>query len=242
MQQLIAETRVTAFGPINKLMNLFKNLFASKTSESEIYRNKQLYEIDDKIRVQFFQNLHQASCDKVIELIENQRIDVNGYADYEHSRSILISVISEWNSDYKGSENHVKLVNYIIGKGVDINVKTKDGYNALEIALSFHSLSNIALILIKTGKADINSTEKHGNNLIFTAIREYGLTWREEQKAVNQLRFEIVKELINRGADLDQKNNHGISARTWIEKIPEKDKLHQLINEFEKNNTVQHHK
>ncbi|NIK90713.1 hypothetical protein GZ212_01000 [Mangrovimonas sp. CR14] len=215
-------------------MNLFKGLFSPKKSESKINRTKQLYEIDDKIRIQFFQNLYQASYDKVIELIENQKIDVNGYADYEHSRSILISVISDCNSEFKGSENHVKLVKYIIDKGADINLKTKEGYNALEIALSFHSMSNIALILIKTGKADINSTEKHGNNLIFTAIREYGLTWREEQKAVNQLRFEIIKELLNRGADLDKINNHGISARTWIEKIPENDKLHKLINEFDK--------
>ncbi|TRZ42485.1 ankyrin repeat domain-containing protein [Robertkochia solimangrovi] len=215
-------------------MNLFKSLFSPKKSESEINRTKQLYEIDDKIRIQFFQNLYQASYDKVIELIENQKIDVNGYADYEHSRSILISVISDCNSEFKGSENHVKLVKYIIDKGADINVKTKEGHNALEIALSFHSMSNIALILIKTGKADIHSTEKHGNNLIFTAIREYSLTWREEQKTVNQIRFEIIKELLNHGVDLDIINNHGISARTWIEKIPENDKLHKLINEFEK--------
>lgn len=215
-------------------MNLFKGLFSPKQSESKINRTKQLYEIDDKIRIQFFQNLYQASYDKVIELIENQKIDVNGYADYEHSRSVLISVISDCNSEFKGSESHVKLVKYIIDKGADINLKTKEGYNALEIALSFHGMSNIALILIKTGKADINLTEKHGNNLIFTAIREYGLTWREEQKAVNQLRFEIIKELLNRGADLDKINNHGISARTWIEKIPKNDKLHKLINEFDK--------
>ena len=215
-------------------MNLFKGSFSSKNSESEINRTKQLYEIDDKIRIQFFQSLYQASYDKVIELIENQKIDVNGYADYEHSRSILISVISDCNSEFKGSENHVKLVKYIIGKGVDINVKTKDGYNALEIALSFHSMSNIALILITTGRVEINSTEKHGNNPIFTAIREYGLTWREEQKEVNQLRFEIIEELLNRGADLDKINNHGISARKWLERLSENDKLHSLIKEFDK--------
>ncbi|MCB4800264.1 ankyrin repeat domain-containing protein [Neotamlana laminarinivorans] len=215
-------------------MNLFKGLFSSQNSESEINRTKQLYEIDDKIRIQFFQSLYQASYDKVIELIENQKIDVNGYTDYEHSRSILISVISDCNSEFKGSENHVKLVKYIIEKGVDINVKTKDGYNALEIALSFHSMSNIALILIKTGRAEINSTEKHGNNPIFTAIREYGLTWREEQKEINQLRFEIIEELLNRGADLDKINNHGISARKWLERLSENDKLHSLIKEFDK--------
>ncbi len=54
-------------------MNLFKGSFSKKNSESEINRTKQLYEIDDKIRIQFFQSLYQASYDKVIELIENQK-------------------------------------------------------------------------------------------------------------------------------------------------------------------------
>ena len=74
---------------------------------------------------------------------------------------------------------------------------------------------------------------KNGNSPIFTAIREYGLTWREEQKEVNQLRFEIITELLNRGAELDKMNNHGINARTWIKNIPEKDKIHEIIRKID---------
>jgi ankyrin repeat protein len=215
-------------------MSLFKNLFSSKTSESEIGRTKQLYEIDDKIRREFYQYLFNSSTEKVIEIIEKEKIDFNSFTNSEKSSTLLIKAISDLKSELKGSENHVKLISYLIDKGAEINTKTADGYNALEVALSFHSMSNISLILIKTGKAEINSTEKHGNNPIFTAIREYGLTWREEQKEVNQLRFEIIKELLNRGADLDKINNHGITARKWLERLSENDRLHNLIKEFDK--------
>ena len=215
-------------------MNLFKKLFSSKTSELEINRTKQLYEIDDKTRRELFRYLFEASTQKAIEIIEKEHIDINSFTNSEKSSTLLIAAISDCKTELKGSENHVRLISYLIDKGAEINTKTEDGYNALEIALAFHNMSNISLILIKTGKAEINSTEKHGNNLIFTAIREYGLTWREEQKEINQLRFKIIKELLSRGADLDKVNNHGITARTWIERLSETDRLHNLIKQFEK--------
>ena len=214
-------------------MSLFRNLFSSRTSESEINRTKQLYEIDDKTRREFYQYLFKSSTDEVIEIIEKENIDINSFTNSDKNSTLLIKAISDCESEQKGSENHVKLISYLIENGAEINTKTADGYNALEIALSYHSLSNISLILIKTGKAEINSIEKHGNNPIFTAIREYGLTWRPEQKEVNQLRFEIINELLNRGANLDKINNHGITARKWLERIPENDKLNQLIKEFD---------
>ena len=216
------------------LMNLFKSLFSPKTSESEINQTKQLYEINDKTRRELYQYLFKASTEKVIEIIEKEKIDINSFTNSDKSSSLLIKAISDCESEQKGSKNHIRLITYIIDKGAEINTKTEDGYNALEIALSYHNLANISLILIKTGKAEINSIEKHGNNPIFTAIREYGLTWRDEQKEVNQLRFEIINELLNRGANLDKINNHGISARKWLERIPENDKLNQLIKEYDK--------
>ncbi|MGY6648092.1 ankyrin repeat domain-containing protein [Wenyingzhuangia sp. IMCC45574] len=215
-------------------MSLFKKMFSSTSSEFKINRTKQLYEIDDKIRREFYEHLYKCSSEKVIEIIEKEKIDVNSFTNSDKSCNLLIQVISDCASEQKGTENHVRLISYLIDNGAEIDTKSADGYNALEIALSYHNLSNISLILIKTGKVEINSTEKNGNNPIFTAIREYGLTWREEQKEVNQLRFEIIEELLNRGADLDKINNHGITARKWLERISEDDRLHSLIEEFDK--------
>ncbi len=138
-------------------------------------------------------------------------------------------------SKFQDSNEQIDLISYLIAQNANVNWKNSDGVNALHIALSFHKLSKVALLLIKNGEVDVNIVEdKNGNSPIFTAIREYGLTWREEQKEVNLIRFDIIKELLSRGADLDRINNHGISARTWVKRVPENDKLHNLIHEFYK--------
>lgn len=216
-------------------MSFLKDLLTSKKNTQDKNRSKKLYEIDDKDRIQFCRYFYEAKVKEIINFIETHNIDVKGYSDAEKTKSLLISAVSDCNSSYNGCENQVNLVNYLIDKGVDINLETYNGYKALEIVLASHSLSNIALILIRTNKADINSLDKHGSNLIFVAIRQYGLTWREEQKAENQLRYEIVEELLKRGADIDKVNKHGISSRTWLERLPENDRLHSLISEYDKN-------
>ncbi len=75
--------------------------------------------------------------------------------------------------------------------------------------------------------------DKNGNSPIFTAIREYGKTWREIQKEQNKLRFEIIEELLKCGANLYQVNNHGISSRHWIG-ISKDEKLLNLIKKYDK--------
>ena len=50
--------------------------------------------------------------------------------------------------------------------------------NESQGVFAYHDLSKTALLLIKKGKPDVNIVEdEHGNSPIFTAIREYGLTW-----------------------------------------------------------------
>ncbi|UII77319.1 ankyrin repeat domain-containing protein [Flagellimonas sp. HMM57] len=184
--------------------------------------------------VEFSKAIIHLDLDKVYELMDLGKIDVNEYVGFDNNDTILIEAVSCL-SKLKGSEKQLELISFLIDKGADVNWKNDDGYNAFHISLAYHNLSKISLLLLRKGNPDVNIVEdKHGNSPIFIAIREYGLTWREEQKEVNQLRFEIIKELLNRGAELDKINNHGISARKWIERVPEKDKLHNLINEFDK--------
>ena len=202
-------------------MSLFKNLFSSNKSEKGF-------------EIELFRALYKPNKHKVIELIERGRIGINDYLDSSNSNSILINAVN-CSSEFQDSNEQIELIDYLIEKKSDVNWKNDDGFNALHIALSYHNLSKTSLLLIRKGNPAINVVEqKNGNSPIFIAIREYGLTWREEQKEVNQLRFEIIKELLNSGAKLDRINNHGISARKWIERVPENDKLHKLINEFDK--------
>ncbi len=199
-------------------MGLFKGLFSSNKSEKEF-------------GIELFRALYEPNKQKVIELITKGKIDLNGYL--ENSNSILINAVN-CSSEFQDSKEQLNVINYLLENNADVNYKNDNGFNALHISLSYHNLSKTSLILIYSGNPNVNDVEnKNGNSPIFTAIREYGLTWRDEQKEVNQLRFEIIEELLNRGADLDQKNKHGISSRKWLESIPENDKLHMLIKEYD---------
>ena len=201
-------------------MSLFKGFFSSKMSDEEFEK-------------EIFRALFVPDKNKAIELIRKHKIDLNKYLD-NFSNSILINAVN-CSSDFRDSKEQLEIIDYLLEKNADVNYVNENGFNALHIALEYHSLSKTSLLLIKNGNANINDAErKNGNSPIFTAIREYGLTWREEQKEVNQIRFEIIDELLNRGADLDKTNIHGISARKWIERVPENDRLHNLITEFDK--------
>ena len=187
----------------------------------------------DEIRLELFKALYTPNKQKVVDLIEKNGIDIHQFRD--QSNSILINAVN-CASDCHGSKEQLEVVDYLIGRQANVNYKNANGYNALHIALAYHNLSKVSLLLIKNGHPSINDTDdKNGNSPIFTAIREYGLTWREEQKELNKLRFGIVRELLDRGAEIDQKNHHGISARKWIETIPENDKLHSLIKDHDRN-------
>tara|TARA_Y100000815_G_C13121030_1_gene416852 strand:+ start:59 stop:667 length:609 start_codon:yes stop_codon:yes gene_type:complete len=202
-------------------MSIFKSLFSSNKSEKNF-------------GIELFRALYEPNKQKVIDLMKNYKIGINNYTDFSNSNSILINAVN-CSSEFQDSKEQIELIEYLIDLNADVNWKNEKGFNALHIALAYHDLSKTALLLIKKGKPDVNIVEdEHGNSPIFTAIREYGLTWRDEQKEVNQLRFEIIKELLSRGANLDKINKHGISARKWLERIPENDKLHQLLKEFKK--------
>lgn len=177
---------------------------------------------------ELFRALYEPNKNRVVELINNNNIEINSYFNFSSKNSILIESLL-CKSEYHDSKEQHDIVKYLIANNVNINWKNEQGYNALHIAIAHHDLSKISLTLIKSDKADVDiEDDKNGNNPIFTAIREYGKTWREEQKELNQLRFEIIKELLKRGADLDKINKHGISSRRWIE-ISKDKRLLELI-------------
>ena len=202
-------------------MSLFKSLFSANKSEKDF-------------GIELFRALYEPNKQKVIELIEREKIEINSYLDSSNSNSILLNAVN-CSSEFQDSNEQIELIDYLIAQRADVNWKNQNGFNALHISLSYHNLSKVSLLLIKKGKVNVNDVEeKHGCSPIFTAIREYRLTWRKEQREVNQLRYEIVEELLKRGADLDIENRHGITARNWIKRLPEEDRLHKMIGKYDK--------
>jgi len=203
-------------------MSLFKSLFSANKSEKDF-------------GIELFRTLYKPNKQKAIDLMQSRKIRINEYRDFSNSNSILINAVN-CSSEFQGSNEQIELIEYLMDQKADVNWKNENGFNALHIALFYHNLSKTALLLLKKGNPDVNVVEdEHGCSPIFTAIREYRLTWRDEQREVNQLRYKIVEELLKQGADLDIENKHGITARNWIKRLPEEDRLHELIRKYDKN-------
>jgi ankyrin repeat protein len=99
-----------------------------------------------------------------------------------------------------------KIMDKLLEMGLDINTKQKTGnfqrtYLQLSVVINNR---NIFEYLIKKG-ADINAMDKNGNNIIFDAFMSYG-------KDKNNYEY-YIKILLEKGADINRKNNYGISPK-----------------------------
>ena len=174
--------------------------------------------------------LHSDSTNALRFMIENE-IDINTLLSTERNETILHRAICPL-SIHMGSKNQVEIVEYLLKNDVNQNIKDKDGYTPLYISLSHHSLSNISLLLLDDDDVEIETIDKNESNLIFVAIREYGLTWRPEQKVERHLRYSIIEKLLIRNANLDRMNTYNVSARDWIERCDDTN-LNQLIRKYD---------
>lgn len=188
-------------------------------------------QISSKIKLELSKSLTHSKSKKAIEIINNTKLDVNTIIDTDSQETIIFKAINPL-SKYFGSDSQLELVKFIIEKGANLNVKNRTGYSPLFISISHHNLSKISLILLNEKKLDVESNDRFGTNLIFVAIREYGLVWRPEQKETQNLRFKIIEKLLERNANLDKKNNFDVCARNWIERCQD-EKLNQLINDYD---------
>lgn len=169
---------------------------------------------------------------RAIEIIDETKFDINTIVDTKANETIIFKAITPL-SEYYDSESQIGIIKYLIEGGADLNLKNSYGYSPLHISISHHSLSNISLMLLENRNVDIESEDKNGTNLIFVAIREYGLVWRPEQKEVQKIRFKIIEKLLEKDANLDKRNIYDVCARDWIERCDD-ERLNQLIIKYDK--------
>jgi hypothetical protein len=105
-----------------------------------------------------------------------------------------------------------KIMDKLLAMGIDINTKQKTGnfqrtYLQLSVVVNNR---NVFDYLIKNG-SDVNTLDKNGNNIIFNAIINYG-------KDQNNYEY-YIKTLLEKGADINHKNNCGVSPKELINTI-----------------------
>lgn len=186
---------------------------------------------DEDLQYEIDKGLLNGEFSEVLELIEDYDLDVNSITDDELNSTILYSAINPL-SEYKGTAEQLAIVEYLIEKGANPNIKTTEGIDCLDVAIERHNMCEITLLLITKANADIHKAGTRGSCPLSVAIREFGRSWREEQKKINKLRFEIIEEMLKRGADLDRTNIHGGKPRDWVTHA-EDDKLDALIKKYD---------
>jgi ankyrin repeat protein len=105
--------------------------------------------------------------------------------------------------------NTLEIARLLINAGVDVNMKHKFGWNALQILCRHYSNENILQIvelMIESGGVDLHSTNIYGSNALMLLCRYYS--------GANLV--DIVRLLIERGVDVCAINNNGWSALLFL--------------------------
>lgn len=113
------------------------------------------------------------------------------------------------------------ILDLFIKKGIDINQKQSKGQfqrSPLHIAV-LQKQQEITDYLINHG-ADVNSTDADGNNILSTAISRFNF---------GENGGYFIKKIIETGGNINQENNHGISAKTWALRYNEKEDARKYI-------------
>ncbi|MGY5353534.1 ankyrin repeat domain-containing protein [Wenyingzhuangia sp. IMCC45467] len=162
---------------------------------------------NDKITLEKLTEIIQRSnLDKLLKE-KNKGIDFTITDSYDGENILEYLIKNEIDPKIEKS----KLFEFLINCGVDINHKTNkraDQYSALHYSVLRMDIKSIE-ILIKLN-AEIEIQDKYGNTPLIRAVMNY----RGEDKLKR-----IIELLIDKGASIEKKNFHDISAKDHINNI-----------------------
>ena len=167
---------------------------------------------------------------KFKKLVEKKNIDVDAYVDEESYEPVIMEILLSYGIDDKNKR--LSFLRYVLEKGANPNMKSKQGYNCLHIAVEQESLTS-ALDLFLDFNGDVNMPDNVCGTIASAAIRDF--PWQSEGEE-RQRYLDVVEKILMAGADLDTKNKFGGTPRSWLEHAP--DDLIRLIEKCEKTNPV----
>lgn len=110
-------------------------------------------------------------------------------------------------------EGHLKIIQYLIDKGADVNATNEDGTTPLHLVAYQEAVE----LLLKNG-ADIEAKNKDGETPLIISI-------------FNQDSEEVIERLLMAGANIKAKNNDGQTALD-IANMREEDEYAQILKEY----------
>ncbi|HVS96763.1 MAG TPA: ankyrin repeat domain-containing protein [Puia sp.] len=156
-------------------------------------------------------SIAKGDTEGVKQLIEDHHIDVNAFVDSRSWMPVLMEALLSYGFDTE--DDRLPLLRYLLEKGANPNIRCNRGYNCLHIAVQQEKYRK-ALDLFLDFNADVNIGDEDGSNVIYWAVQGWLLRKNDEHRAEH---LHILGKILWRGADLDQENRFGMTARRWLE-------------------------
>lgn len=153
----------------------------TKPKDRTVTNTQKLNTISSNMVVEFLQTVSYGNLDKVKEMIASNPSIVN--SQDELGFSVLHNLMCE---------EQFELLEYLIKKGADVNLKNKEGLSPIHLACYSENIR----ILLESG-ADIQSQDKQGDTPLHSLVKE------------GKEKIDVIEYLIKAGAKIDLKNKNG---------------------------------
>lgn len=136
---------------------------------------------------------HAGDKDRVVQLLHSG-VPVDE-RDRDGGTALMQAIVS----------GHTELVRFLIAQGADINAQRKDEWTPLHFAAQGRNVEMIRLLL--DHHADHTVKENHGNTALFVAVMN------------SQGEGDVIRALLECGANPDEKNNYDVTPRALANTI-----------------------
>ena len=157
-------------------------------------------------------SIAKGETSQVQRLVEQHQLDVNAFVDSGSWMPLLMEALLSYG--FASEDDRITLLKYLLEKGADPNIRCVRGYNSVHIAVQQERYIK-ALDLFLDYHADVNLGDEDGSSVIYWAIQ--GWLLRKDKPTDRAAHLRILEKILALGANLDQENRYGMSARKWLE-------------------------
>lgn len=173
--------------------------------------------------------IDSADLDSVKRIVEKSNIDPNAYENGSYTPILMTILISFVIND---EDKRLAILAYFLEKGANPNLKSKEGYNCLHVAVQHDRLARALSLFLDFG-GDVNLVDNKGCTVAYWAFQSF--PWRKTGDE-REFHLRLLEKILMLGANLDLANKFGITPRKWLEHSPEDVK--QLVEKCEKRTPI----